>query len=383
MRVALVAPYDLGAPGGVQGQVLGLARALARAGDHVLVVAPGYPDRWLGAAAADGVHLAGTGAVVAVPANGSRAPIAASPLAGHRALAALDRFRPDVVHVHEPFVPGPAVTAMRRSGAPVVATFHRAGAGAGYRLLGPLLRPLAGRAALLIAVSEAARQTLGAVVGPLAERAEIVPNGVDLERFDQARRLAPAGSGQRIVFVGRLERRKGAEVLLAALALLATRPDTGTGAGTNARVELTVVGDGPLRPRLEAGAPARVTFRGRLEDGALADEVAAADVLVAPSLDGESFGVVLLEAMAAGTAVVASDLPGYRLAAGDAARFVVPGDPAALAEALGALLADDEARATLAARGLARAATCDFAAVAAAYRARFGRLVAARTDGRS
>jgi phosphatidylinositol alpha-mannosyltransferase len=270
VRVALVAPYDLGVPGGVQGQVLGLARALAGTGDDVLVVAPGDPARWLGRPV-DGVRLTGTGAVVSVPANGARAPIAASPLAGRRTLAALARFGPDVVHVHEPLVPGPAAAALRRSVAPVVATFHRAGAGAGYRLLGPVARPLVGRAAALVAVSEAARQTLCAVVGPSAERAEIVPNGVDLDRFDRARRRARRGPGLRVVFVGRLERRKGAEVLLAAVPLLraATEPDPG--------LAVVVVGDGPLRPRLEAGAPARVTFRGRLDDEALADEVAAAD----------------------------------------------------------------------------------------------------------
>lgn len=376
MRVALVAPYDLGVPGGVQGQVLGLARALAGTGDDVLVVAPGDPARWLGRPV-DGVRLTGTGAVVSVPANGARAPIAASPLAGRRTLAALARFGPDVVHVHEPLVPGPAAAALRRSVAPVVATFHRAGAGAGYRLLGPVARPLVGRAAALVAVSEAARQTLCAVVGPSAERAEIVPNGVDLDRFDRARRRARRGPGLRVVFVGRLERRKGAEVLLAAVPLLraATEPDPG--------LAVVVVGDGPLRPRLEAGAPAGVAFRGRLDDEALADEVAAADVLVAPSLEGESFGVVLLEAMAAGTAVVAADLPGYRLAAGAAARFVAPGDPAALARALGALLADDDARAALVARGLAQAATSGFGALAEAYRGRYRRVGPAQVDGRS
>lgn len=370
MRVALVAPYDLGAPGGVQGQVLGLARALASIGDEVLVVAPGQPTTWLGDPAGGGVRVAGTGAVVAVPANGSRAPLAASPLAGRRALAALADFAPEVVHVHEPFVPGPALAATRGARAPVVATFHRAGAGAGYRIAGLLLRPLARRPALLVAVSEAARSTLCQVIGRVADDAEVVANAVDLERFARAKARARPCGRRRIVFVGRLERRKGVEVLLEALRRLP------------APVEVVVVGDGPLRGRLTAAAPEGVRFAGRLEDEAMADEVASADVLVAPSLEGESFGVVLLEAMAAGTAVVASDLPGYRLAAGDAARLVPPGDAAALAAALAGLFADPKARARLVAGGLERAATAGFTAQATAYRERYERLLPARRGAR-
>lgn len=358
MRIALVAPYDLGVPGGVQGQVLGLARALSASGDQVLVVGPGRPDTWLGDPAGAGLALVGTGAVVAVPANGSRAPVAASPLAGRRTLAALRGFRPEVVHVHEPFVPGPALAALRAAPAPVVATFHRAGAGAPYRLARPLLAPLAARAAVLVAVSEAARATLAAVVGPAADRAVVVPNGVDLERFVQARQRTGDGSTgkAKLVFVGRLERRKGAEVLLEAVA------------GLGVPVEVAVVGDGPLRGRLAGRAPAGVTFLGRLDDRATADAVAAADVFVAPSLAGESFGVVLLEAMAAGTAVVASDLDGYRVAAGGAARLVPPGDARALAGALRELLADEPARRALVSAGLARCAAAGFEVRAGAYR---------------
>jgi phosphatidylinositol alpha-mannosyltransferase len=358
VRVALVAPYDLGIPGGVQGQVVGLARALAAAGEQVLVVAPGRPASWLGDLPGAGVAVTGTGPVVAVPVNGSRAPVAASPLAGRRARAALSGFRPEVVHVHEPFVPGPALAALRAASAPVVATFHRAGADVLYRLAGPLLRPLAARPAVLVAVSEAARATLEAVVGPAAQAAVVVANGVDLDRLTRAAAAArdPRAGSRRVAFVGRLEPRKGAQVLLQAAASLVPP------------VEVVLVGDGPLRARLAAGAPPGTSFLGRLDDERLAAAVAGAEVLVAPSLGGESFGVVLLEAMAAGTAVVASDLPGYRLAAGEAACFVPPGDPDALAGALAGLLADPRRRAALVAAGRARAATAGFDARALTYR---------------
>lgn len=364
MRVALVAPYDLAVPGGVQAQVLGLARALSTAGDQVLVVAPGHPSRWplgepIGAAGAR-IATAGAGPTLVVPVNGSRAPVARSPLAGVRTRAALAAFAPDVVHVHEPFVPGPALAAARTGLAPVVGTFHRAGADRAYRLLGPAFASLARRLAARVAVSEAARATLESVVGALWAGVEILPNAVDLARAAEARADPFPSPGTTVVFVGRHERRKGLEVLLEAFSLL------------EGEASLWVVGDGPLRRELEARhAGARICFLGRLGDREADRRVAGADVLVAPSLGGESFGVVLLEAMAAGTAVIASDLPGYRLAGGDAARYVPPGSPTALAAGIGELLADRAAREGLAAEGLARASGHGFEALAARYRLRY------------
>ena len=142
LRVAIISPYRLSIPGGVQNQVLGLARALTAHGDEVMVVAPGRPGE------IDGRGLwrfVGAGRTLPVPANGSRAPVAPTPQAMWRTSQALKKFRPDVVHVHEPFVPGPSLAATLLQGAPTVATYHRAGAGRIYKALGFALRPVASR----------------------------------------------------------------------------------------------------------------------------------------------------------------------------------------------------------------------------------------------
>ncbi|HLI15687.1 MAG TPA: glycosyltransferase family 4 protein [Acidimicrobiales bacterium] len=353
--MALVAPYDLAVPGGVQAQVLGLARALVGLGAEAAVLAPGTP----GPRSAAGLRLEGAGRSLALPANGSRAPVALGPGALARTRRFLASFDPDVVHVHEPFVPGPALASLIVARVPVVATFHRAGAGAGYRLAGLALRRLLGRLDDVVAVSEAARETLLAVVGPGAGRCSIEPNGVDLERFVAA---VPAARAAPVVcFVGRHEQRKGLAVLLEAFASL------------EIEARCWVVGTGPLSAPLRAryGADPRVEWLGVLGDAELASHLAAADVLAAPSLGGESFGVVLLEAMAAGAAVVASDLPGYRDAAGDAACYVPPGDARCLAAALRSLLTDRSRREHLVAAGHRRVAPRGFPALAQRYLARY------------
>ena len=190
----------------------------------------------------------------------------------------------------------------------------------------------------------------------------VIPNGVEVDRFagaDPWPKRAPT-----IVFVGRHERRKGLTVLLEAFGLL------------SGPTRLWVVGDGPETERLRAqfGADARIEWLGSLDDDERAARLAGADALVAPSLGGESFGVVLLEAMAAGTPVIASDLPGYRLAAGPAARFVPPGDRPALAEAMRAVLGDEGLRDELSRRGRERASAHDMGVIAGLYRESYLRL---------
>lgn len=372
MRVALVCPYSISLPGGVQGQVLGLAAALERRGCAVALVAPWDPPEdgaSLHVEVAPRVQLIAAGTSLRVPVNGSRAPVALGPLSTWRAVRALTSWRPDVVHVHEPFVPGAALAALVARPAPVIGTFHRSGSGVLYRAARPLARAAFALLDDAVAVSGAARATLEEVLGGVPPRCDVVANGVDLERFEHA---APwPTEGPTLVFTGRHERRKGLAVLLEAFAALP------------GDVRLWVVSSGPETASLRSrfAADRRVEWCGRLSDAELARRLAGADLCVAPSLGGESFGVVLLEAMAAGTAVVASDIEGYRLAAGDAARLVPPGDSAALAGALRHLLGDTPARAALVAAGRARAAECSLGQVAQRYAARYERLVASGAAG--
>lgn len=347
MRVAVVCPYDLSVPGGVQAQVSGLAEALRRAGTSVTVVSPASATIEGGKAQ---FSLVGVGRSLSIAANGSRAPVAPGPLAMTRTLRALKRIRPEVVHVHEPLVPGSSLAALLAGPRPIVATFHRSGCDAVYRAEGLLLRPFTWRIDAAVAVSEAARATARQVLGARLEVAELIPNGIDTSLFPHGRNAGTNGSHDgphaplRVVFVGRHEERKGLAVLLEAFELLQRR-----GGGLPAG-RLLVVGEGPETKRLRQrfGADDGIEWLGAVSDAEKARLLGSADVFVAPSLRGESFGVILLEAMAAGAAVIASDLPGYRLAAGQAARFVTAGDASELAEALALVLGDAGERQRLA-----------------------------------
>jgi len=320
VRIGLVCPYSLTMPGGVQGQVLGLARALRGLGEEARVLGP-----------ADGPPpdpgVTPLGKSIPLAANGSIAPIAPDPSAALRTIRALRDEDFDVLHLHEPLVPGPCLTTLLFAGAPLIGTFHAAGVSAAYRWLGPPVRWCAGRLDRRCAVSEDAVALAGRY---LRGDYELVFNGIEVERFSKATPWPT--EAPTIFFVGRHEERKGLGVLLGSLSRLP------------ADVRVWVAGDGPQTEELQAAVAedGRVEWLGRIGDGEKAARLRAADVFCAPSLHGESFGVVLLEAMAAGTPIVASDLPGYRnvARAGEDALLVPPGDPDALAAALGRVLAD-------------------------------------------
>jgi phosphatidyl-myo-inositol alpha-mannosyltransferase len=378
VRVALVSPYDLGEHGGVQSHVVSLASALRSRGDEVVMIAPG------GGRSAFGGY-AGTGRSLRVPFNGSVAPIGPGVLSAARTRRYLDEIRPDVVHVHEPLVPAVGLAASRCSVAPVVATFHAWSAQVRtYRMARPLGRRVLGGLAATIAVSRAAAGYHGTALGIPDDRFEIVPNGVDTGRFAGVPASAAeaavtdggephpsraghdgasAGGSRRetLLFVGRLEPRKGLSTLLRAVVhLRVERPG----------LRLVVVGEGPERERCEASMPAslhdHVSFLGRVSDRDLVAAYAAADLYVSPALGGESFGIVLLEAMAAGRPVVASDIPGYRsvVTPDHDGVLVPPADPAALAGAIAALLDDPQRRGALVAAGRHTAADHDWEVVA-------------------
>ena len=352
MHIGIFSPYSLTLPGGVQGQVLGLARALRRRGHDVRVLGPcdGPPPE-------AGVTPLGNSIPLAT--NGSVAPIAPDPSAALRTIRALRDEDFDVVHLHEPMVPGPTQTAMLYKQSPTLATFHAAGDGSqGYRWLRSGLRWMNKRLDLRCAVSDDAAL--------LAQRSLggdylVLFNGVETARFNDIEPWPRPNPDERVVlFVGRHEPRKGLAVLLEAQRQLP--PD----------VRVWVAGIGPqtneLRNRYLGN---RIDWLGRIGDLELARRWKAADVYCAPSLGGESFGVVLLESMAAGTPVVASDIAGYRnvVTADVDALLVQPDDPRALATALRRVLDDPALAVSLSEAGSKRAEAFSMDALAEEYEA--------------
>jgi phosphatidylinositol alpha-mannosyltransferase len=347
MKVLLACPYDWASPGGVQVQVRELAERL-RARDHrTLIVAPG-PD----ASADGGVRIVGR--PVRVPYGGKVAPISFSPGAWLRLRSAMRAFGPDVVHVHEPFTPSTSMLATLAATASVVATFHAfLHRSRLMEVSGPILRQIDRRIDAAVAVSEAAASFVRRVRrGPV----EIVPNGVDVARFadppDPPEGLPP---GRRILWVNRLDPQKGFGVMVDAFARLARDLDD---------VSLLVVGQGRDRVALRSlprQARNRVVPLGTVPHDDLPRYHAAADVFCSPAVGQESFGIVLVEAMAAGVPVVATDIPGYRevVRDGEDGLLVRPNDPEALAGAIRRILSAPELASTLAAAGRARAS--DFA----------------------
>ncbi len=348
MRIAAVCPYDWSAHGGVRAHVASLCAELARRHDVAILAPASAPLE--GEDPLDAVvHVVGR--AVAVPFNRSVARVAASPLAGRRTLATLRDLAPDVVHVHEPGVPAVALAAAQRGPQPVVGTFHAwSDRDRLYRSTGPYGRHVARGLAARLAVSEAARRYHATALGLPPSAFEVVPNGVDVDRFATAEPLAEYADPERptLLFVGRLEPRKGLDVLVRAfLELRSSRPE----------LRLVVLGDGPERARCERLLPVAVRpdvlFVGAVDETDKPRFHASADLFVAPNLGGESFGIVLLEAMAAGLPVVASAIPGFAsvMADGREGRLVAPGDGFGLAEAVRGMLDDDEGRAAMAARG--------------------------------
>lgn len=283
------------------------------------------------------------GRSVIVPANGSLPNIILSPRTLLRINRALERERFDVLHLHEPMTPIPCVATLALARTPMVATFHASGELGWMRLARPVWGFLADRLDHRIAVSEQARDSAARW---LPGQYEVIPNGVLLPPDADA-----GGREHRIVFAGRHEPRKGLEMLLRAWPEV--RRHTGA--------RLRLVGADPLAVRLLMSrlrtADDGIDLLGFLGQEAFTDELLAAKALAAPSLGGESFGMVLTRAFACATPAVASDIPGYRDVMTPATGLSVPpGDPAALAQALIALLEDEPRRRAFgaAARELAR-----------------------------
>lgn len=275
-------------------------------------------------------------------ANGSLAAIAPDPSAALRTIRALRDEAFDVVHIHEPVVPGPSLTALVLRSAPLVGTFHRAGGSRWYQLVRPLSRWSVDHLDVRVAVSTSAATTAREVFGG---NYVVAWNGIDLDQFSGV--VPWPKQGPTVLFVGRHEQRKGLAVLLEAADRLP------------GEVTLWVAGEGPQTAALRArrGRGASVEWLGPIGEREKLRRMAAADVFCAPSLHGESFGVVLLEGLASGAVVVATDLDGYRrvVRSGREGLLVRPGDVGALAAAVLDALDDGGRQGRLAASGRRRA----------------------------
>ncbi len=330
MRIGLVCPYTWDIPGGVQYHVRDLAETLIGLGHHVQVLTPADDEDRLPP------HVTGAGRAVAIRYNGSVARPQFGPVAATRVRRWLRDGHFDILHVHEPTAPSLSLLTCALAKGPIVATFHTATIRSRWLaalqgVLQPFLERIAGR----IAVSDLARRVQ---VEHLGGDAIVIPNGVDVAHFASAVPLAGyPRAGLTIGFLGRFdERRKGLPVLLDALGQLAPKhPD----------LHLLIAGRGDesdVRDELPDILVDRVTMLGELSEDDKARMLASVDIYCAPNLGGESFGVILVEAMAAGAAIVASDLDAFRRVLDDGAAGVLVrrGNAAALAAGLDSLLGD-------------------------------------------
>jgi phosphatidylinositol alpha-mannosyltransferase len=343
VKIALACPYAWDLPGGVQTHVRQLSACLRARGHQTLILAPG----WTQPSDPDVVIV---GRPFRIPFNGSVAPVCPDPRSRSRIRGAMAQFGPDVVHAHEPFSPSTGFFATIDAPAPVVAVSHTYfERSVLFDLFTRAFARVWKRPAVWVGVSQASARFLRRYVGPDAD-VRVIPNGVDVEAFRNAKPLE-LPPGRRMLFVGRLEPRKGLQVALAAFARLAPQhPD----------LYLVVAGEGRERSALDRTPPevrSRVIELGTVPHADLPRCHAAADVFVSPATGRESFGIVLVEAMAAGLPVVASDIPGYRevVRAGVDGLLVPPGDPQALAEAVGTILTDRDLAQRLSAAARERA----------------------------
>ncbi len=346
MKVGLVTPYVYPLPGGVTQHVRYLYENLRLRGHDVRILTSSH-----------GLQRASEGDVIRIgkgfsmPVNGSVGTITLSPRFVSQVRDVLEREQFDLLHFHEPFVPFLSPIILRLSTSVNVATFHAYGGfSPSYEFGRRAMRGYADRLHGRIAVSSAAKHFIERY---FPGDYKVIPNGVDIDRFQRAVPLARWQDGTRnILFVGRFEPRKGLLDLLKAYRILRKT-------GCDCRV--LVVGSGPLAREARRYVATRrlkgVEFLGRVSDEEKAQLFRTADVYVSPATGGESFGIVLLEAMASGTAIVASDIHGYKgvVRRGREALLVPPREPKAIAGAVARLLRDDEERQAMAAAGRLRA----------------------------
>ena len=336
MRVGLVCPYSLDVPGGVQNHVKDLAEALISRGHEVSVLAPTESDDLPD-------YVVPAGRTVAISYNGAVARMSFGPVVAARARRWLSEGGFDVLHLHEPATPSLSLLALWAADCPVVATYHSASARSrALSASAAILRPSLEKIHARIAVSEHSR---GFQVTHVGGEPAVIPNGLYVDRFAHAEpRTQWRGADGTVAFVGRLgDPRKGFPLLARAFGEVAShRPG----------VRLLVVGGGDVdeaRGLLPGPVRDQVTFLGSASDQDKASALRTADVYVAPNTGRESFGIVLVEAMAAGATVLASDIPAFRHILADGAYGLLfgNGDAAGLSAQLDGLLGSSARRSAL------------------------------------
>ena len=352
LKIGIVCPYSWDTPGGVQNHIRDLAEFLIAAGHEVSVLAPAIDESKLP------VYVVNAGKPISIPYNGAVARVLFGPVAFARVRHWISQGDFDLLHLHEPAIPSISLLACWAADGPMVGTFHAAAKRQKIIFaIGPILEPAIEKLSARIAVSEAARLTL---TDHLDTDAIIIPNGIYADRYAHGH-SQEKWSGNTIGFIGRFaEPRKGLQVLIDALPIISRFiPDV--------RVLIAGPGDSDEFVKgLDIGLRNRLAFLGFLTDAEKASFLKSVDVYVAPNTGGESFGIILTEALSAGTPVVASDIPAFQavLEKGEAGLLFKNEDSADLAKQIIKLLRDKELQSKLSANGKLSSQKYDWQVVA-------------------
>jgi phosphatidylinositol alpha-mannosyltransferase len=352
LKIGIVCPYSWDTPGGVQNHVRDLAEFLIAAGHNVSVLAPAIDETKLPD------YVVNAGKPISIPYNGAVARVLFGPVAFARVRQWISQGDFDLLHLHEPAIPSISLLACWAADGPMVGTFHAAAKRQKIIFaIGPILEPAIEKLSARIAVSEAARLTL---TDHLDTDAVIIPNGIYANRYTEGKSIEK-WSGNTIGFIGRFEEpRKGLSVLVDALPVISRfAPD----------VRVLVAGPGDPAEVIESIDPQlrqRFEFLGKITESEKADFMSSVAVYVAPNTGGESFGIILAEALAGGACVVASDIPAFDdlLGQGKYGALFESESATELAKVVIDLLRDDTKRKELSARGKERAKFFDWTVVA-------------------
>jgi phosphatidylinositol alpha-mannosyltransferase len=351
-RIGIVCPYGWDTPGGVQSHVGDLAEYLIRQGHYVSVLAPAIDDENLPE------YVSSAGRPIAIPYNGAVARVLFGPIAFARVRQWINNGSFDVLHLHEPAIPSISLLACWAAEGPMVGTFHAAAKRQKVTFaVAPILEPVIEKLTARIAVSEAARETL---TEHLETDAIVVPNGIYADRYRDGE-IDSRWIGNTLGFIGRFEeKRKGLDILVAALPKIIERfPD----------VKVIVAGPGDSAEFLKDIEPAlknRFQFLGRISEKEKADFLASVALYIAPNTGGESFGIILAEALAGGASVVASDIPAFDalLGHGQYGTLFESENSIDLSKKITDLLGDEQKRREIAQRGKIYAQQFDWDVVA-------------------